>query len=315
MNVKAAINPIPVSRFSTSTVCGSRHLVPWLAADGPLAYNPVEPPSKDYFFQYTWILPGIFNPTVNRRQHYYFGSYDKGAARFLFDFWSQARQGRGMDLQIYNQRGLFSDTEVTVPIAAYRHVRRWYDTAGAVLMQHGSYQWIALEDQPLLEQGQVLLYRGIGDSPEFHSLRFRLADLSPQNREIWRRYVGAQAAMLSDSVLSFNTIHDRVVRSETECLRHASGLSDEIAESAGLDIHLPRFANDLWCASQQGYTLDPEIALHKFGPNYVVLRTPLDNIRITTFIANESEVKIVDPTRISSIEGHGCIVKFTAPTE
>jgi hypothetical protein len=100
MNVKAAINPNPVSRFSTSTAYGSRHLVPWLAADGPLAYNPTEPPSSDYFFQYTWILPGIFNPTVNRRQHYYFGSYDKGAARFLFDFWSQARQGHGTDLQI-----------------------------------------------------------------------------------------------------------------------------------------------------------------------------------------------------------------------
>jgi hypothetical protein len=60
---------------------------------------------------------------------------------------------------------------------------------------------------------------------------------------------------------------------------------------------------------------DPEIALRKFGPNYVVLRTPLDNIRITTFVANESEVKIVDPTRISSIEGHGCAVRYTAPTE
>jgi hypothetical protein len=103
--------------LSTSTVCGSRHLVPWLAADGLLAYSPAEPPSKDYFFQYSY------------------------------------------------------------------------------------------------------------------------------------------------------TIHDRVVRSETECLRHASGLSNEIAESAGLDI------------------------------------------------ANESEVKIVDPTRISLVEGHGCAVQFTAPTE
>jgi hypothetical protein len=123
------------------------------------------------------------------------------------------------------------------------------------------------------------------------------------------------AEPLSDSVLSFNTIHDRVVRSETECLRHASGLSNEIAESAGLDIHSPGFANDLWFAALQGYTLDPVIALRKFGPHYVVLRTPLDNIRITTFVANESEVKIVDPTRILLVEGHGCAVKFISPTE
>jgi hypothetical protein len=321
MNVNPASNPtdlseaIPVSRFSTSTVVSYQYLVPWLAAEGPLAYNPIEPPIRDYFFQYTWILPGIFNPTVNRRRHYYFGSYNKGYARFLFEFWGQARQGRGADLQIYHQCGRFSDAEVTVPIAAYHHVRRPCDIAGAVLMQHGSYQWIALENQPLIEQGQALLYRGIGDSPEFRCLQFHPEELSPTKREIWRRYLGAQAAMLSDSVLSFNTIHDRVVRCETGSLRHASGLSDNIAASAGLDIHSPGFARDLWHAAQQGYSLDPEIATRKFGPRHAVLKTPLDNIRITTFIANESEVKIVDPTRISSVEGHGCAVKFIAPTE
>jgi hypothetical protein len=272
----------PISRFSTSTVSNSHYLVPWLAAEGPLAYTPTEPPASDYFFQYSWILPGIFNPTVNRRRHYYFGSDDKGAARFLFEFWSQARQGRGADLQIYHDSGRFSDTEVTAPIAAYHHVRRWYDTAGAVLMQHGSYQWIALEDQPLIEQGEVLLFRGIGESSEFRRLRFHPEDLSQRNREIWRRYVGAHVTMLSDSVLSFNTIHDRVVRTETGSLRHASGLSDDIAASAGLDIHSPGFAQDLWRASQEGYSLDPVIALRKFGPHHVVLRTPLDNIRITT---------------------------------
>jgi hypothetical protein len=57
------------------------------------------------------------------------------------------------------------------------------------------------------------------------------------------------------------------------------------------------------------------IAARKFGPNYVMLKTSVDNIRITTFVANESEVKIVDPTRIASIEGRGCAVKFIVPTE
>jgi hypothetical protein len=80
----------------------------------------------------------------------------------------------------------------------------------------------------------------------------------------------------------------------------------------GLDIDSPGFANDLWNESQQSYTLDRVIAEHKFGPNYVVIRTGLDNIRITTFVANESEVKIVDPTRVSSFEGRGCDVKFVS---
>ncbi len=50
------------SRFSTSTVIDSEYLVPWLSAEGPLAYSPTKPPARDYFFQYAWILPGIFNP-------------------------------------------------------------------------------------------------------------------------------------------------------------------------------------------------------------------------------------------------------------
>jgi len=52
-------------RFSTRTVVNSEYLVPWLAAEGPLADSPAEPPARDYYFQYTWILPGLFDPQVN----------------------------------------------------------------------------------------------------------------------------------------------------------------------------------------------------------------------------------------------------------
>jgi hypothetical protein len=305
----------PLSRFSTSTVFGSENLVPWLAAEGPLAYSPAEPPLKDCFFQYSWILPGIFNPAINLRRHYYFGSDDKDSVDFLFDFWGNARKAHGAAQQLYCQIGIFSDVEVKAPIAAYRYVGRPYDIAEALLMQHGSYQRIALRDQPLIERGQVLLYRGIGQGTVFRCLQFRPEDLSSTNREIWRRYLGVQAVMLSDSVLSFNTIHDRVNRCETGSFRHATGLGDEIAASAGLDIHSPGFAKNLWHASQQGYSLDPVMALQKFGPHYVVFKTSLDNIRITTFVARESEVKIVDPSQISLAEANGCKAKFVLPTE
>src|SRR5216683_1359210 len=124
-----------LSRFSTSTVFGSERLVPWLAAQGPLAYSPEEPPATDYFFQYSWILPGIFDPTVNLREHRYFGSRLKSSARFLFDFWKSIREGTGAALQQYSQLGVFSDIEVKAPIAAYHHVRKPFDTAGSVLIQ------------------------------------------------------------------------------------------------------------------------------------------------------------------------------------
>jgi len=303
-----------LSRFSTSTVVGSERLVPWLAAQGPLAYSPDEPPATDYFFQYSWILPGIFDPKVNLREHRYFGSPLKSSSRFLFDFWGSIRKGNAAALPQYSQLGVFSDIEVKAPIAAYHHVGKLYDMAGSVLIQHGSYQWISDQDQPNIERGQVLLYRGIAENAAFRCLQFQPEDLSPANHDIWRKYLGVQATMLSDSVLSFNTIHDRVNRCETGGLRHATWLGDEVATAARLDIKSAGFANELWCAAQQSYSLDPVMGRQKFGPHYVVLKTPLSNLRITTFFAGESEVKIVDPSRVSVVDTVGCQIEFTCAT-
>jgi hypothetical protein len=52
------------------------------------------------------------------------------------------------------------------------------------------------------------------------------------------------------------------------------------------------------------------VGTRKFGPHYVVLKTPLSNLRITTFFAGESEVKLVDPSRVSVVETVGCQVEF-----
>jgi hypothetical protein len=272
-----------------------------------LAYSPEEPPPTDRFFQYSWILPGIFDPKVNLREHRYFGSPLRSDARFLFDFWGDVRKGSGAVL--HSQLGAFLDIEVKAPIAAYRHVKKLCDTAGTVLIQHGSYQWISDRDQPHMEQGQALLYRGIAETHAFRCLQFRPEELSAVNRDIWRKYLGVQAAMLSDSMLSFNTVHDRVNRCETGGLRHATWLGDAMATAAGLDVKSIGFANQLWCAAQQSYSLDPVMGTRKFGPHYVVLKTPLSNLRITTFFAGESEVKLIDPSRVSMVETVGCRVE------
>lgn len=47
----------------------------------------------------------------------------------------------------------------------------------------------------------------------------------------------------------------------------------------------------------------------KFGPNYVRLRTPLSNVRITTFVCGENEVKVIDPNKLEVIEAVGCGVR------
>src|SRR5580700_10086961 len=186
---------------------------------------------------------------------------------------------------------------------------------GSLLIQHGSYQWVSLEDQPSIPAGEVSLYRGIGQATRFRCLRFRPEELSPANGEIWRKYLRVQADMLSDSILSFNTIHDRVKRCETAGLRDGTWVGDELATQAGLDIQSPGFARDLWHAAQQSYSLEQVMGVVKFGPHHVVLKTPLSNIRITTFFAGESEAKIVDPSRISEVQAVGCEVEFAPPME
>ena len=50
------------------------------------------------------------------------------------------------------------------------------------------------------------------------------------------------------------------------------------------------------------------VAHWKFGPHYVVCKTSLNNIRLTTFFAGEHEVRFINPERVEIVENHGCQV-------
>jgi hypothetical protein len=146
-------------------------------------------------------------------------------------------------------------------------------------------------------------------APVFRRLWFEPGKLSADALEIWRTYLTLQAQMLSDSALSFNTIHDRTKRAETSHLRDGTWLSDELATQIGLAIHLPGFARKLWAAAHQSFSLERWVAKHKFGPHYVIFKTPLSNIRITTFFAGEAEARVIDPTLLNLVETVGCQVE------
>lgn len=74
---------------------------------------------------------------------------------------------------------------------------------------------------------------------------------------------------------------------------------------AGLDPK-DRDIRSILCS---GYAIEEWCASSKFGPNYVKFRTPLTNIRITTFVAGETEVKVIDPNKLEVVEGIGCKVR------
>ena len=154
---------------------------------------------------------------------------------------------------------------------------------------------VPVEEQPLLDSGDVILYRGVHESDVFRFLQVDRHNLDQEKRDVWQKYIKTQEQMLSDSILSFNTIHDRAKRCETSHILDGTWISDKIAEANGLDIEGDGFAAELWQAAHQSFTLVSWMAKNKFGPHFVKCRTPIGNLRLTTFFANEHEVRIIDP--------------------
>ena len=298
-------------RYSTCTVRDDGRIVPWLAASGPLSYTPESPPPSNYYFQYSWVLPGIFDPSTNTRRHFYFGAhYKKEDAKELFSFWNAARQGRTMPVARHFG-GVGADARISAPMAIYSALDLG-GRAGYLFMQHGSYQLVSTANQPRLPAGEVVLYRGIGRSRVFRFLRVDHSRGNSAWRLLWQNYIRAQSRMLSDSVLSFNSIHDRARRCETGHIRDGTWISDEIARNEGLDATNDPLATALWKATHQSFSLAQWVGERKFGPHFVTGRTPIGNIRLTTFFAGEHEVRIIDPDLVEFVDSRGCQVERPA---
>jgi hypothetical protein len=286
---------------NTSTVGADGKLVPWLATEGALAYTHATPPETDYFFQYSWILPEIFSSAENRRKHFYFGDYEKPSE--LFRFWGLCRRGGMTPVQL--RHGERAEGSVTAPIAIFRHAIDYpSDPNGYLFVQHGSYQEVESTSQPEIASGFVRLYRGIQNAALYDHFSGR-ATTSKQAASR-KAYLDLQWQMMSDSIVSFTTIHDRAKRSETEHIKDRSWISDKLAADAGLDIESDEWLSLFWTAAHQSFALERWVAERKFGPNFVMFRTPITNVRLTTFFAGEKEVRIIDPAKLEFVEAFGC---------
>ena len=166
-----------------------------------------------------------------------------------------------------------------------------------IAMQHGSYLIAPLDSQPLIERGEAVLYRGIQKAKIFKLQRLTTADTRS-------RLLSVHARNLEDSVTSFNGVHCNVSRTETSCFNDRSFLLGKLCAKVGLDLK-PSTSRLLYSS----YALEEWCAARKFGPNFVKLRTPLTNIRITTFVCNETEVKVIDPNKLDVIERVGCRIQ------
>ncbi len=291
--------------YTTSTESSDGSLVPWLAAHGPLAYSPEAPPSRDSSFQYGWALPQVCRPGT--RRHLYFGAPCRTYAEELFRFWANARLGRTEPVAL--ELGRAAAHRVDAPIAVYRH-RTILHGDHYLLMQHGSYQSVPVDEQPELEKGYLLLHRGIGDATEF---RFPMPWVDPSDhyaRAVMQPYLALQREILSRSDLSFNSIHDRAKRVETSHILDDTWMTDDLARERGLDIEHDTPLQRLYRAAHQSFALCAWVSTHKFGPSRVVFRTPLANVRITSFFAGEHEARMIDPQRAELVEAVGCRMQW-----
>lgn len=292
--------------YSTLTKTSDDRLVPWLAAEGPLAYTPESPPVRDSLFQYGWVLPQVCKPGLRRQT--YFGAIRREEARDVFAFWQDAR--RGAVERVAHHEGTLAAGSIEAPIAVYRHNTRRGDR-GYLFIQHGSFQCVPVDEQPELEAGYVHLHRGIGDAKVFRFWSPFRSTPAPRLTNVWEKYAQLHFDILSRSDLSFNSIHDRAKRTETGHIRDDTLITDSLAAERGLDIENDPWTRALWEAAHQSFALVRWVAQNKFGPHRVVCRTPLTNIRITTFFAGEHEVRVLDPSRLELIEAIGCRVSIT----
>ena len=165
-----------------------------------------------------------------------------------------------------------------------------------MLLQHGSYLPIEVSEQPLIKDGRLVLYRGLGKKRTF-SWRSWDANLSVRQNSILQRYFDVHCRAFSDSEVSFQIAHVWVRRAETHFIQWKMSWFD-IADEIGFDTEGGALARWLTGTYRQSFTLLQQLAAWKFGPRYVRCTTPISNVRITSFFAGESEVNVIDPRKV-----------------
>ena len=284
-------------RYSTSTVTPGGAIVPWLAAEGPLAYSPEKPPESNYLFLYGWLMPRVYSD----KRHYYFGFRSSLSRREIdwdiepcVDLYAKARSGAVTPIYVAN--GARQIDGFIAPIACYRYRTGWRHRDMYMLIQHGSYLAFEVSEQPHIEDELLVLHRGVGKKQRF---RWRTWDnhTSLKQSAILQRYFDVHQRAFSDSEISFQVAHARVRRCETGFLKWKMSWID-LAREVGFEPEQGLLPGQLTSAYLQSFTLLQRTAEWKFGPNYVKCTTPLNNVRITSFFAGESEVNIIDPRKV-----------------
>jgi hypothetical protein len=122
--------------------------------------------------------------------------------------------------------------------------------------------------------------------------------------DVTRRLMRVHGRTLADSVTSFNAMHCNVSRTETGCFNDRTFMLSDLCREAGLNPQPP-----IRSLLYSGYALEEWCDARKFGPKLRETANSSIELRITTFVCNETEVKVIDPNKLEVIEAVGCKVR------
>lgn len=166
-----------------------------------------------------------------------------------------------------------------------------------VLVQQNAYLVIQRASQPNIQNGYVTLYRGIGQETDYRDYRLPNSPNDAQQTAIENfldfQYNAFANPNVSTGMSAWGVNHD---------LRIGSGSVFGTVWAWVEHMTAPerRAFEDLFHLSNTSYSLLERVARDRFGPNFVRIDVPLDNIRLIPQDSGEFEVRIVDPTRVHS---------------
>lgn len=231
--------------------------------------------------KFTELFPGIFTEQTG------FMGGQGGYSEMMLTKWGWA------DELIFRQDGHFAgDGSFHAPIAVYRAnpKKTPYKLPYYILFQLGNYQMLGgevflKESESLLPEGKIKVYRGIRGNPHYNHPKLNEASMGD-----YFKYIAC--SFLSPSLaLAFNGI---AIRSETNHV--AIKRFNDFFHRANIPSRFPEM--------EQSHSTIKDIARGKFGPRYISMKTPLDNLRIFSEWAGEGEVRLLDPQRVENIMLH-----------
>jgi hypothetical protein len=290
-----------ISRVSNEpflTVKEDGCIVPWLAAKGPYSYSPETPPSDGKMLDYVNILPELYGEHFND-----FCGLNNGASineSPVYEFWQAAKHGRIE--RVYYSEGKLDKDGFEAPIAVYKfRIMRYPFYA---LVQSGSFQVVDVDLHPEIERGVVHIGRGVRRNSCFEMPRLENNFTSSNWETLNSLYFLYQWFSFSVGDKAHAFAHQRVHKAPYDNFPRKERDYFHDLFRDWLEENKPgvgmKDLREIERNAAKSFSLLETVYQGKFGPNFGILETPINNIRLTNY-PWEGEVCLINPNKAEKI--------------